>query len=77
MPVIRQWFLERLYAKAVVVESEGELAAIVAVDTCIIPAEMHEIVTKRIHDYTGIEPGLVCIHSNHTHKGHRFPILLR
>lgn len=61
--------LEKLYAKAVVVESDGEFAAIVAVDTCIIPAEMHEIVTKRIYDYTGIEPERVCIHSNHTHKG--------
>jgi len=60
---------DRLFAKALVVEDCGEMAAIVAVDTCALPEEMHEIVTKRIHEYTGIAPERVCIASNHSHSG--------
>lgn len=60
---------EKLYAKAVVVEDNGELAAIVVVDTCALTEEMHDIVTKRIYEYTGITPDRVCITSNHTHSG--------
>lgn len=67
--VIAEDVLDTLYAKALVVEDNGEVAAIVAVDTCSIPTEMHEIVTKRIFEYTGITPERVCISSNHTHKG--------
>ena len=59
----------RLYAKAVVVEDGGEVAAIVVVDSCVLPVEMHDIVTKRIFDYTGITPDKVCIASNHAHWG--------
>ena len=44
----------RLYAKAVVVEDEGDLAAIVVIDSCVLPPEMHDIVTKRIYEFTGI-----------------------
>jgi len=61
--------IDRLYAKAVVIEDSGELAAIVCVDTCALPPEMHEIVTKRITEYTGIPAERVCITSNHTHWG--------
>jgi len=60
---------DRLYAKALVVEDAGEVAAIVVVDTCAIPPEMHEIVTKRVYEYTGIAPERVCITSNHSHSG--------
>ena len=60
---------DKLYAKAVVVEDNGEFAAIVVVDTCALPEEMHEIVTKRIYEYTGIAPERVCIASNHSHSG--------
>ena len=60
---------ERLYAKAMVVEQDGEVFAVVTVDTCALPAAMHDIVTKRIYEYTGIAPERVCIHSNHTHRG--------
>jgi len=61
--------IDRLYVKALVVEEEGELAAIVVVDTCALPPEMHDIVTKRITEYTGIPAERVCITSNHTHWG--------
>ena len=60
---------ERLYAKAVVVEDGADLAAIVVVDTCVLPPEMHDIVTKRIFDYTGITADKICIASNHAHTG--------
>ena len=59
----------RLYAKAVVVEDEGDLAAIVVIDSCTLPPEMHDIVTKRIFEYTGIPAEKVCIASNHAHWG--------
>ncbi len=60
---------ERLYAKALVTECDGEIAAVVAVDTCAISPEMHDIVTKRIYEFTGITPDRVCINSGHTHRG--------
>ena len=60
---------DRLYAKAVVVEDAGELVAILVVDTCALPEDMHDIVTQRIFEYTGITPDRVCITSNHSHAG--------
>ena len=63
---------DRLYTKALVVEDEGELAAMVCFDSCVVPADMHDIVTKRIEEYTGIKPERVCLHSNHTHWGASF-----
>ncbi len=60
---------EDLYARAVVLEDGGEVAAIVCIDSCTIPEDMHDIVTERIFKYTGIEKDRVCISSNHTHKG--------
>ena len=61
--------IDRLHAKALVTEDNGEIAAIVCVDTCALPPEMHDIVTKRITEYTGIPAERVCITSNHTHWG--------
>ena len=60
---------DRLYARATVIEDNGNYAAFVVVDTCVIPREMHEIVTKRIEEYTGIKPECVCISSDHSHTG--------
>ena len=59
----------RLYAKAAVIEDGGEVAAIVVIDSCALPPEMHDIVTKRVFEYTGITPDKVCMTSNHTHSG--------
>lgn len=59
----------RLYARAAVVENNGEIIAIVAIDTVNILKGMHKIVTDRIYEYTGIEPSRVCITSTHTHTG--------
>lgn len=60
---------DRLYAKAVVTEHEGVFAAMVVVDSCSLPADMHDAVTKRIYEYTGIPAESVCLSSNHTHWG--------
>ena len=60
---------ERLFAKAVVVEEGGNTAAIVVIDACALPPEMHDIVTKRITEYTGIPAECVCLTANHTHLG--------
>ena len=59
----------KLHVRAGVIEHNGEVAAIVAADMLNIPKEMHDIVTKRIYEYTGIEPHRVCINALHNHKG--------
>ncbi|MBE6590052.1 MAG: hypothetical protein E7643_07715 [Ruminococcaceae bacterium] len=61
---------DRLYARAAVMEGDdGTVAAFVTVDTCALPEGIHEAVTRRIYEYTGISPEHVCISSNHTHWG--------
>lgn len=60
---------DMLYAKAVVFENNGKTAALVSVDTCEIPNEMHDVVTERITQYTGIPMENVCIVSTHSHTG--------
>ena len=63
---------DKLYVKAAVIEEGGELSATVCVDSCAMPPQMHDIVTKRIQEYTGIDPSRVCVTSNHTHWGASF-----
>ncbi len=60
---------DRLYARAVVTEVAGELSAIVCIDSCALPPDMHDAVTARIFAYTGIPAERVCLCSNHTHWG--------
>lgn len=60
---------DKIYAKAVVIENDGNIAALVCVDSVTIPPEMHDIVTKRVFEYTGITPDSVCICCNHSHSG--------
>lgn len=59
----------KLYSKALVIEDGGNYAVLIAVDICEYPPELHDKVTKRIEEYTGISPNCVCIHSTHTHFG--------
>ena len=69
-PVYATGVEDRLYARAAVIEGEnGICAAFVTVDSCALPPMMHDIVTKRIFEYTGIPAENVCISSNHTHWG--------
>jgi len=60
---------DRLYAKAVVVEDQGEYAAIVTVDTCSLLPGIHKIIADRVAAYTPIPADKICISSNHTHSG--------
>ena len=60
---------EPLYAKAAVIEDNGTYAAIVAIDTCEVDPKFHDVITRRVEEYTGIAPASVCIHVVHTHKG--------
>ena len=46
---------DRLYARATVIEDGGNYAAFVVIDTCVVPPELHEAVTKRVYEYTGIK----------------------
>ncbi len=59
----------KLFAKSVVLEDNGEYSVIISVDMCEFPLEMHDIVTKRIFEFTDISPDKVCIHSTHSHCG--------
>ena len=59
----------RLYAKACVIEDNGEYAAMMVIDSCALPIELHEKVTKRVYEYTGITADKICVAANHTHSG--------
>lgn len=61
--------LDKLYTKALVVESGGEIVALVTVDACMVPPKMHDIVCRRIEKYTPIKPENVIISVTHTHTG--------
>ncbi len=60
---------DKLYARAMVTEVNGELSAIVCIDSCALPRDMHDAVTARIFEYTGIPAERVCLCSDHTHWG--------
>lgn len=60
---------ERLYAKAMVVEDNGNYAAILALDTCEYIDTMTSVIEERVRAYTGIDPDALCLHVVHTHKG--------
>ena len=64
--------MDRLYAKALVIESEGKYAAFVCVDSCTLPRDLHDFVTNRIKEHIDMDPTCVCITSNHAHRGVAF-----
>lgn len=61
--------LDTLHVRSAVIESEGNTAAIIEIDSCEFPDDLHDAVTNRIFEYTGIEPSNVLVAVNHTHKG--------
>ena len=61
--------LDTLHARSVVIESKGKTAAIIEIDSCEFPDDLHDAVINRIFEYTGIEPSNVMVTVNHTHKG--------
>lgn len=60
---------DKLYVKAAVFEQDGEIAAMVGLDTCFVPDDIHDFVTKRVNEYTGISADKIMITSNHSHTG--------
>jgi hypothetical protein len=63
---------DELTARAVAFECEGRSAALVAVDTCMLPAEVARRAAARIEERTGIPAGCVIAAAVHTHSGPAF-----
>ena len=68
-----RWFaedvLDPLFVRAAVIESNGRRVAIIGIDACEFPDDLHDAVAKRIMEYTGISPENILISVTHTHKG--------
>lgn len=60
---------EHLYVKAVAIEAHGEVAILIVADTLEVPSDAHDIITKRIQEFTEIPPERICITATHTHWG--------
>jgi len=60
---------DELTARAVAFESEGHAAALVAVDTCMLPMDLCDQVGMRIEERTGIPGSNVIAAAVHTHSG--------
>lgn len=60
---------DSLYVKSVVINDGENTIVIIALDVCVLPADMHDEVCKRIEKYTGITSDNVTICATHTHKG--------
>ena len=59
----------RLYAKACVIEDNGEYAAMMVIDSCALPVDLFDVVAKRVYEYTGISADKICVAANHSHSG--------
>ena len=60
---------EKLYAKSIVVESEGELFSYTSVDTCNIPFDVMRDIISGISEKTGIPTDHVMVSATHCHTG--------
>lgn len=61
--------LDTLHVRCAVFEKDGQAAAAVSIDVCLLPDDLHDTVTARIREYTGIPAENVLLSANHTHKG--------
>ncbi|GAA3409281.1 neutral/alkaline non-lysosomal ceramidase N-terminal domain-containing protein [Paenibacillus hodogayensis] len=61
--------IDRLYAKALVVENDGSAVAFVVLDTIKVRKDVAENVRRRVGETTGILPERVMISATHTHTG--------
>lgn len=61
--------LTPLFVRAAVIEAGGVKLAMVGIDACEFPDDLHDAVTERIEKYAGIAPENVLISVTHTHKG--------
>ncbi len=61
--------LDKLYAKAAVFEQEGEVSAMVVLDTTSLILKTCDAVRERVGQFTGIKPENIMICANHSHTG--------
>lgn len=61
--------LDRLYAKAFVAESEGNICAIIAVDALEVQVKIHDAVIARIREFIDIPQENIALCATHTHMG--------
>ncbi|MBP1990085.1 hypothetical protein J2Z66_001683 [Paenibacillus eucommiae] len=61
--------IDRLYAKALVVDQDGSTVAFVVLDTILVPREVVESIRERVGWQTGIPPKRVMVSATHTHTG--------
>lgn len=75
LPKNSRGILDRLYARAIVLESGTSTAALVTVDTGAIPTALWQAVTGRIEKELGIPTANVLLTATHTHSagGQRGP----
>lgn len=58
---------DELYAKALVMQSEEKLIAIVVVDICVMPKDFLDAIKSKINQELGIDPKDILISATHTH----------
>lgn len=61
--------IDRLYAKALVVESEGEVVAFVVLDTILVEAGIVQQIRERVQQMSDIAADHVMVSATHTHTG--------
>ena len=61
--------LDTLFVRTALFENDGQYAALVSIDACEFPDDMHRAVTDRITAYTGLGADCILLSVNHTHKG--------
>jgi hypothetical protein len=61
--------IDRLYAKALVVDQDGSAVAFVVLDTILVPRRVVENVRASVGQLTAIPPERVMISATHTHTG--------
>lgn len=60
---------DKVYAKAVVISNDKETIATVVLDCVTMPSFVHDVVVKRVTEYTPIKPENITVCCNHTHEG--------
>jgi hypothetical protein len=75
LPTNSRGILDRLYARAIVLESGRSTAALVTVDAGVIPDGIWQAVTQQLEKELGIPPTHVLVTATHTHSagGERGP----
>ena len=73
LPGNYEGILDPLYARSIVVDDGGTLAALISVDAGAVPDGLWQSVTAALADEPGIPPGNVLLTATHTHSAPRQP----